>query len=295
MERRVLLAISLSFLVLFGYQTFFPPPPEPTSSSTSSSQSGSQASPPAASGTPAATPGLTAAPAATAAAVTSDTVEREFVVETTTVRATFTNRGARLVHWQLKAYPDAGGALVDLVPADVPSQPLPFSLGLESPGASDAVNTALFVVEHDPPATVNATASAAALTFVYEGADGLSVRKRFTLQPAGYEFSALVDVKRNGAVVNPKLLWGPGLGDEIARSAGSGGLFSGNYTYPAAAFVDREGKFERWAGAKASSAGVQQGAFRYAGVTDQHSRRTQSCDARVSAVRTDLSFRGVCG
>lgn len=270
MERRVLLAISLSFLVLFGYQTFFPPPPDPTPASTSSSQSGSEASPPAASGAPSAAPGLTAAPASSAAAVTSDTVERLFVIETTTVRATFTNRGARLVHWQLKAYPDASGALVDLVPADVPNQPLPFSLGLESSGGSDAVNTALFVVEHDPPATVNATTSPAALTFVYEGADGLSVRKRFTLQPAGYEFSALIDVKRNGAALNPKLLWGPGLGDEIARSAGSGGLFSGNYTYPAAGFVDREGKFERWAGAKASSAGVQQGAFRYAGVTDHY-------------------------
>ena len=158
-------------------------------------------------GAPSAAPGLTAAPASSAAAVTSDTVERQFVIETTTVRATFTNRGARLVHWQLKAYPDASGALVDLVPADVPNQPLPFSIGLESSGASEAVNTALFVVEHDPPATVNATASPAALTFVYEGADGLSVRKRFTLQPAGYEFSALIDVKRNGAALNPGSSW----------------------------------------------------------------------------------------
>lgn len=268
MERRVLLAISLSFLVLFGYQTFFPPPPELTPASTGSApSSGSPA--PAAGGTASATTpaAVTAAPAA---ALRADTTEREFVIETNTVRATFTNRGARLRHWQLKAYPDASGSLVDLVPADVPDQPLPFSLGLDSPAASDEANSALYLVENNPPAAVNATSSPAALTFVYEGANGLTVRKRFTLQPAGYQFAALVEAKRNGATLNPKIVWGPGLGDEIARSAGSGGLFSGNYTYPAAAFVHRDGKVERWAGAKASSAGTQQGAFRFAGVTDHY-------------------------
>ena len=270
MERRVLLAISLSFLVLFGYQTFFPPPPEPTASAPGSSQT-STAATPATGGTAAPAPAAPAAMAAApAAALKADTTEREFVIETTTVRATFTNRGARLRHWQLKAYPDASGALVDLVPADVPDQPLPFSLGLDTPAVSNEANNALFVVENDPPATVNATASPAALTFVYEGADGLAVRKRFTLQPAGYEFAVLVEAKRNAGALNPKIVWGPGLGDEIARSAGSGGLFSGNYTYPAAAFVHRNGKVERWAGAKASSAGTQQGAFRYAGVTDHY-------------------------
>lgn len=270
MERRVLLAISLSFLVLFGYQTLFPPPPEPTPAVPGSSQTSPGATP--------ATPG-TSAPASTApaamaaapaAALKADTTEREFVIETTTVRATFTNRGARLRHWQLKAYPDASGALVDLVPAEVPDQPLPLSVGLDSPAASTEANNALFLVENTPPATVNATSSPAALTFVYEGADGLSVRKRFTLQPAGYEFTALIEARRGSATLNPKIVWGPGLGDEIARSAGSGGLFSGNYTYPAAAFVHRDGKVERWAGAKASSAGTQQGAFRYAGVTDHY-------------------------
>jgi hypothetical protein len=29
MERRVLIAVLLSFLVLYGYQALFPPPPEP--------------------------------------------------------------------------------------------------------------------------------------------------------------------------------------------------------------------------------------------------------------------------
>ena len=81
---------------------------------------------------------------------------------------------------------------------------------------------------------------------------------------------AKADVKQGVTALNPTLLWGPGLGDEIARSAGSGGMFSGGYVYPAAGFVQRDGSVTRFAGAAASTAGAQQGAFRYAGVTDHY-------------------------
>lgn len=269
MERRVLLAISLSFLVLFAYQSFFPPP-EPASGTTPASSAPAQPgqSAPAASaaaGTPAQ---VAAAPAAVA--LRADSEEREYVVETTSVRAVFTNRGARLKHWELKQYRELGSAPVDLVPADTGGQPLPFSLLLDASTDTAAANGALYVVENNAPARIDATSSPAAITFAYEAADGLVVRKRFTLQPTGFEVTFLADVKRGGTVLNPRIVWGPGLGDAIARTAGSGGLFSGNYVYPAAGFVHVNGSVERFAGAKASSAGVQQGTFLYAGVTDHY-------------------------
>ncbi len=275
MERRVLLAISLSFLVLFAYQSFIPPPePTPAGSppaSTAPAQPGLTpapgATPPAGSITGSA---AQAAPPAAAAALRADTEEREFVIETTSVRAVFTNRGARLKHWELKQYREQGGGPVDLVPPDTGGQPLPFSLLLDAAADTAAANGALFVAENNAPARIDATTSPAALTFAYESADGLVVRKRFTLQPAGFEVSFLADVKRGGTVLNPRIVWGPGLGEEIARTAGSGGFFSGNYVYPAAGFVHLNGSVERFAGAAASSAGVQQGAFRYAGVTDHY-------------------------
>ncbi|MEZ5416349.1 MAG: membrane protein insertase YidC [Vicinamibacterales bacterium] len=274
MERRVLLAISLSFLVLFGYQTLFPPPdPANQAQPTTGSQSGAAGvapAPVAAASAPSVAPAAAGTAAQPAGAVRADTAEREFVVETATIRAVFTNRGARLKRWVLKDYRDAAGVPVDLVPTDVPNQPLPFTLGLDSQGDTDQVNNALFLAENDPPPTVDATTTPAALTFVYEGADGLTVRKQFMLQPTGYEFAATFEVKRGGSALNPRIQWGPGLGDEIARAAGSGGLFSGSYSYPAAAFLHRDGKIERWAGSKAGSAGVQQGVFRYAGVTDHY-------------------------
>ena len=115
MERRVLLAISLSFLVLFAYQTLLSAP------GTGAARSPTPGVPAHA----AVRPGWTThagapVPAATAAgprrpqppaALRADIEEREFVIETSSVRAVFTNRGARLKHWELKRYNrESGGA-----------------------------------------------------------------------------------------------------------------------------------------------------------------------------------------
>ncbi|MGE3469419.1 MAG: membrane protein insertase YidC [Vicinamibacterales bacterium] len=272
MERRVLLAISLSFLVLFLYQSLVPPPEQPPA------PDGTPAAgaPAAAAGngavvdkaTPPAEP--TAAATEGVGALVAAAAEREFVIETNTVRATFTNRGARLKHWVLKRYLDRAGQAVDLVPADAGREPLPFSLAVDDERVTALLNESLFAVEMDPPPVINASASAAALTFVYESADGLAVQKRFTLQPSGYDVEFSSTVRRGSTALNPRILWGPGLGDEIAVTAGSGGFLRGNYVYPAAGFVHRDGSIKRYAGASASTAGPQQGSFRFAGVTDHY-------------------------
>lgn len=271
MERRVLLAISLSFLVLFGYQSLFPPPelvpPTAAPAATAPTQAGQPTVPPVA---PGGLAGVEAAVAAVPAALRADVEEREFVIETATVRAVFTNRGARLKRWELKRYNRESGGPVDLVPAETGGQPLPFSLQLDAPADTAAVNAALFVAEANAPAVIDATTSPAALTLVFESADGLAVRKRFTFQPTGYEMVFRADVTRGTTALNPRIVWGPGLGEEIASSAGSGGFLSGNYIYPAAGFVYLDGSVERYTGAQASSAGLQQGVFRYAGVTDHY-------------------------
>jgi len=54
-------------------------------------------------------------------ALVSDKSEREITVDTTTVQAIFTNRGARLLHWRLKMYRDDRGQPVDLVPSGLPA------------------------------------------------------------------------------------------------------------------------------------------------------------------------------
>src|SRR6202011_2035604 len=110
MERRVLIAIFLSFLVLYAYQALVVKPvPKPvTGSASSQAASGaSTASTPGIPGTgtgvlepgptPARPPGTPATPeVAAATALVGDTSERDVRVETRDLVAVFTNRGARL-------------------------------------------------------------------------------------------------------------------------------------------------------------------------------------------------------
>ena len=109
MERRVFIAVLLSFVVLYTYQTYFAPPPPETPAA------GSKPAPAAT-----VTPGAGAAPSAAAApdtppaepapvSVLGDSQPREITVETATARVVFSNRGARALRWQLKNYRDTAG------------------------------------------------------------------------------------------------------------------------------------------------------------------------------------------
>src|SRR5215213_9960524 len=107
MERRVLLAVILSFAVLYAYSTFFaPPPPTPSSNAQKPAAATTPAEPGA---TPAATLPTEAAAAPAPQAIVADAAEREIVVETQTVEAVFSNRGGRMLHWRLKEYRDDQG------------------------------------------------------------------------------------------------------------------------------------------------------------------------------------------
>src|SRR6478672_11104901 len=144
MERRVLLAIFLSFLVLYGYQALFvkpaPKPPATASTGATGSPGSPGAATPATTGSP--SPASPAAPVATAAGptlavappsgappVVGATEESDVRLETPHVVATFTNRGARLKSWRLKGYKDKNGEPLELVANDLTAtEPLPFSL-----------------------------------------------------------------------------------------------------------------------------------------------------------------------
>jgi YidC/Oxa1 family membrane protein insertase len=274
MERRVLLAISLSFAVLFAYQLLFPPPvpPEgglnPANPATISgpAQGGTPAQATAPAATPAAEAGAVATPA-----VVGETAEQEIAVETRSVRAVFSNRGARLVHWILKDYQGEGGQPLDLVPANLPpGQPTPFALATEDGQQTSRLNQALYRVTGVEGSTVQATSAPVTLVFEYEAADGLSARKQVTLRPEGYQVSVTASVTAGGKNILPIIQWGPGLGDDLARASGSSGFFSGSYVYPAEGFVSLDGEVERFPGPQATEAGSKEARYEFAGVNDHY-------------------------
>ena len=121
MEKRVLLAVFLSFLVLFVYQSLVvgpPPAPEERFAETPPAQPLSQPTPETVA-PQGAVSGSEVPPALSEPApepIVSDETRREIVVESEWIRAKFANRGAVLVSWQLKDYLDEDGQPVELVP-----------------------------------------------------------------------------------------------------------------------------------------------------------------------------------
>ncbi|HEV8316543.1 MAG TPA: membrane protein insertase YidC [Vicinamibacterales bacterium] len=267
MERRVLIAIFLSFIVLYAYQAIFVPSPPPTrspssppASSETSPASGAQPGPPE------------AAPAATAPAtikpIVGESSERDVVLDTTTVRAVFTNRGARIRQWLLKTYRDDAGEPVNLVPTDQPpDQPLPFSLRIDEGGLTPILNSALYrVVTHEG----DTPGKPALLVFEFEDASGLKVRKEFRLDPESYVITFSATVRQgDGPPLNPFVQWGPGLGD-VGATSGGGSFFTGNYVQPPQAMLHNGDDVVRVAASKIPEQPVYEGSFRFAGVDDHY-------------------------
>jgi len=117
MERRVLIAIFLSFLVLYTYQALFVRPvPKPATAPASETAAPAE---PANSGSTAAAPPAPAPPDA-ASVVLGDSAERDIRIETPEVIAVFTNRGALLKSWRLKRYLDERSEPLELIANDLP-------------------------------------------------------------------------------------------------------------------------------------------------------------------------------
>src|SRR5262245_52431174 len=148
MERRYLLAILLSFVVVWTWSALFiKPKPAP--------EFGTPAAPSPAAAEPAGTAPIeqqsnTPPPTAerspgTARPLLADESERDVKVETRDVIAVITNRGARLKSWRLKHYLDRQKQPQELV-VPVSGQPLPFTLQTANDDANRLLNNALFAV-----------------------------------------------------------------------------------------------------------------------------------------------------
>jgi YidC/Oxa1 family membrane protein insertase len=274
MERRVLVAVILSFLVLYGYQALFVPPPPPASQAGQQTPApgGSPSSP--APDVPQAPPASAAAPppptAAPAPATVTDSAERTVVVETATVEATLTNRGGRVVNWTLKEYRDNGQPL-DLVPSTLPAdQPTPFSLRVDDDEQlTERLNGVLYRVSGDVNGRLDARTSEGALVFEFEDASGLRVRKELRFDPRNYIVSFSASVNVGDRAINPSVQWGPGLGD-LGASQGGGSFFTGNYIQPPQAIFHRAGEVERVMATDLTAQPAQEGEFRFVGIDDHY-------------------------
>jgi YidC/Oxa1 family membrane protein insertase len=271
MEKRVLIAVFLSFLVLYAYQAIVPQPKRPTPRPAPAAVTEPAASTVAT--TPASDTAGQAAPVdppivvpATAPLV-GDTAERDIVVEAGAVRATFTNHGAILKSWQLTRYLDREGKPIDMVPAGLPaSSPRPFTLRVADPVKTARLNSALY--QSAAAGTLDATSTATTVTFVFDSGDGLRARKVFRIDPESYVLTFSVEVTDGDATLNPAIEWGPGLGDSMHVEAQRSSF--GTYVQKPQAILYASGSVERLPAENVTGQPTWQGDYPFAGIDDHY-------------------------
>ncbi len=206
MEVRLLLAFLLMGIVLFVTPYFYKqPPPQPnstktavqtntdTAQSTAKTDTGKTLAPPVSAIPPAEIPGQLQAKE-----------EETFAVDTDLYRVTFSNRGATVRSWILKAYKDQASKPVDLVNARALAKvPGAFAVMVKGQPLSPDPNMALFQVQRPDNLTVN-----------FQYSDGrLAVKKSFHFSQKSYLVTVSSEVSQNGAPLPHGLAWRGGFGD----------------------------------------------------------------------------------
>jgi YidC/Oxa1 family membrane protein insertase len=265
MERRVLLAIFLSFLVLYAYQAFLSPPGKKVPAPTAAPGAPRGAKAPStgeAGPDPLALPAGDASVQRSAAPVLAESQEHDILVETDLVVATFTNRGAHLKSWRLKKYLDGQGAPLDLVETELGSnEPRPFALRTPDPATTSDLNAALYVVK-GAPSQPGPQSAPIELTFEYQDDAGLQALKTFRVEPGAYTLSFRARVTRNGQPLMPEIVWGPGLGDQNSQTGRNAVKPGGIYSVA--------GKVSRLAAKAIATQPSYEQTFEYAGIDDHY-------------------------
>lgn len=262
-ERRLLLAVALSLLVLTAYQFLFPsappvrrggPSPAPVASAAGSSATSAAAAaaaaarPPAANGPASAAAAPARGASGSAVAPVADERERRVEVQGDAVVVAFSNRGARLVSWQLLRYRDAKGRPEEMIQT-VPGGPRALDVETGDADVDARLRDALF----RPSAEVVTIGKTGEAELRFDWADGeLQAEKVLRFQAPGYLVSVRVAVTRAGRDIPKKVLWGPGLGNPTAAEMEVQGYHAPQGVYLGPKSVDRV-LAEKLGGARAPS------------------------------------------
>jgi YidC/Oxa1 family membrane protein insertase len=271
MERRVLVAIFLCFLVLYAWQALFVKPvPKPTAVTSPTADAGAVT--PAQAATPVPPPAEPIIPLPDVTTQVADSAERDVRIETSDVIAVFTNRGGRLKSWRLKIYQDRNREPLELVTTELAgTHPLPFSLHTADKPTTDRLNGALYAVRQND----------SQVAFDYQDSSGLKASKEFKLDPAGYMVNVRVGVTRNGEALAPGVEWGPGLGDQDSQA--------GRYAVKPGALFSADGKVTRVAAGKIVAQPSYEDNFDYAGVDDHYFMTTAYKPGRAKVTYQPVS------
>jgi YidC/Oxa1 family membrane protein insertase len=211
-ERRLLVAVALSLLVLTVYTQVFSPAPKPTGPQPEVTPAPSASPPPeeaagAGAGRPAAAEAAAQESAPRPAVVAAER-ERRVEVVAQDFSVAFSNRGAGLISWTLARFRDKTDHPEEMVPVSSGGmRPLDIETGDE--GVDATLRDALFVPSADRVEVSGGGAHA--LRFAYS--DGtIEADKTLVFHQAGL-VEVTAGVRRNGKPIATRLVWGPGVGN----------------------------------------------------------------------------------
>ncbi len=235
MEKRVIIAIALSVLILVAFRYYEerrmaelgklrPPVQKQTSRPAETA-----AAPPAAQAPVPPTPPPEAPPKAVVPASVEDTkaTAEQLVIDGALYRAVLDNRGALLTSWQLKQYKSTGGQAFEMVAAthDAETRPYPGSLRFDDPALTTLANNDAYEVRVggagegqsqetlSPPVTV---------TLRLRRGD-VTIEKQYLFEKDNYLVNLSLVMEKDGKPLTGRLMLGQDVGPEqehlIARSS----------------------------------------------------------------------------
>lgn len=229
-QRRLLLALLLSSVILFAWTYFFPAPTQPPNQ-----QAGTTPSP-----SPAATADATQSPAPTAPTAPvlttiNEAPQRTITIKTELYDAKFDTRGAEPISWVIKKNKNSGSDIYSVAghksekkplelisPEGLKRQPrlVPLQLHTGDAALDTLLASSTYRVEGADVSNGDVELNLGEketkqLTFVLEDANGLQVRKTISFNAEQYQTEFSVQVKRGGAIVpQVKATIGPSIGDQ---------------------------------------------------------------------------------
>lgn len=210
MEKRLLLAIVLSFLVLFLYQALFvkkEPPQEPISlTAVEMEKKPEQEVIQKDTFTP------SELPEEKDFQPISDQAEEQIIIDTSLFQAVWSNKGAILKSWKLKKHKDENKEDLELISIhSAEMNKYPFLLSTEDPSFDNIINNSLY--KSSKYKLELKEGQRGEIRFDYADEKGTRVEKIFTFEGGKYEFDIQINVWKNGQRVEPRLAWGPGFGN----------------------------------------------------------------------------------
>ncbi len=225
MERRILLAFTLSFVVFVVYMRLKKPQPgeipiqppriaedlRPEESVTPREPTAAYEAAPSQPSTPSYPP---LSQEIVEAERQEAAIEREVEVNTPLFRAVFTNRGAKLISFILKEYEDEEGKPYEMVSREGSRrlQINPLALRFDDAGQTARAEAALFEASRESFRIRGGDTGE--LVFSWADGRGLEVEKRIRIRSDSYLLEVKISARQAGSELRKQILYGPGVGEE---------------------------------------------------------------------------------